>query len=85
MRTRAETRHADWNHAIRKYKIAKICDVVTDTTPVHWYSKGKVHCSCPMCRYGGIYWKSNSLCRFSPHEAERIRLMRRDMEEEDDD
>ena len=56
MKSRAMRRHNDWRKAIRKRNI--VHDVfpknddgtVTDYYPhLHQYSKGKIHCSCPLC------------------------------------
>ncbi len=51
MRTRrARRRHNDWNHIFKKRNIFKY--VWGDSLagyPLHKLSKGKVHCSCPMC------------------------------------
>ena len=54
MRTKAERRKNDYNHIAKKRKILK--DVYREEALVfsldkekHRLSKGKVHCSCPMC------------------------------------
>lgn len=48
MRTRAMRRKLDARKAIRKAVIAGYCGFMP--VPLHYYSKGKVHCSCPLCR-----------------------------------
>lgn len=51
MRTRrAKHRHEDWVHTLRKRNIFKYVwgDPLTGY-PLRKLSKGKVHCSCPMC------------------------------------
>ena len=54
MRTKAERRKNDYKHIAKKRKIIK--DVYCDNTlldslnhQLHRLSKGKVHCSCPIC------------------------------------
>lgn len=54
MRNKAERRKNDYKHIAKKRKIIK--DVYQDRTLVqslshqlHRLSKGKVHCSCPIC------------------------------------
>ena len=48
---KAYNRHMSYTKAKRKYKISKevfgFCDPGSDH--LHWYSKNKIHCSCPMC------------------------------------
>ena len=48
-RTLAEKRHNDWTKAIRKQKICKERDGSEWYPHLHQYSKGKIHCSCPIC------------------------------------
>lgn len=48
MRTRAERRKMDAHKAIRKAMIAHWFNF--SDVPLHYYSKGKLHCSCPLCR-----------------------------------
>ena len=54
MRNKAERRKNDWNHIVKKQKIIKYCyggDVRLQDfkNELHRLSKGKVHCSCPLC------------------------------------
>lgn len=44
MRNRAWRRKADWHHALRKRRMSPEWYTV-----LHRYSKGKIHCSCPIC------------------------------------
>ena len=51
MRTAAERRRNDWKKAIRKYRISSAyCKDHPWYDHLHQYSKGKIHCSCPICR-----------------------------------
>lgn len=55
VRTRALRRHNDKYKALRKKKISDNYSVLLSTgtswyKDLHRYSKGKIHCSCPMCR-----------------------------------
>ena len=59
MRTTAERRRTDWKKAIRKRRIDRARNAVWPADSslgkdwydnLHQYSKGKIHCSCPMCR-----------------------------------
>lgn len=43
-RTRGERRKQDWAKALRKQRLCPWWYKVS-----HKYSKGKIHCSCPMC------------------------------------
>lgn len=55
-RTRAYYRHQRWRAIRRKYRIRKQLwgrELVEDyysKVPIGTLSKGKIHCSCPMCR-----------------------------------
>jgi len=51
-RTRAERRKKDWAKALRKQGIAHNYYGWWEGwyRNLHQYSKGKIHCSCPMCR-----------------------------------
>lgn len=50
MRSRAARRKSDWHHALRKkHRSAFYCDDWPWYRHLHQYSKGKIHCSCPMC------------------------------------
>lgn len=44
-------RRNDWKKAKRKENIVKHIYLYSDDSirPRHWYSKNKVHCSCPLC------------------------------------
>ena len=44
-------RRNDWKKAKRKENIVKHIYLTSDDfiRPRHWYSKNKVHCSCPLC------------------------------------
>ena len=44
-------RRNDWKKAKRKENIVKHIYLYSDDAirPRHWYSKNKVHCSCPLC------------------------------------
>lgn len=77
MRTRAETRKNSIKKALRKRRIDRETrgDGSQMYDNLHEYSKGKIHCSCPMCRqktrpkkmaYGSKaeMWKNNDLRRF---------------------
>ena len=44
MRNRAWRRKADWHHALRRRRMNPEWYTV-----LHRYSKGKIHCSCPLC------------------------------------
>lgn len=51
MRTTAERRHNDWKKAIRKRRISSAyCKDHPWYDHLHQYSKGKIHCSCALCR-----------------------------------
>lgn len=59
MRTTAERRRLNWKKAIRKRRIDRARNAIwPKNSPyghdwydnLHQYSKGKIHCSCPMCR-----------------------------------
>lgn len=59
MRTTAERRRLNWKKAIRKRRIDRARNAIwPKDSPyghdwydnLHQYSKGKIHCSCPMCR-----------------------------------
>lgn len=51
---RSLKRKRDWKKARRKEKIYReiyyIKDIDKFMPPRHWFSKNKIHCSCPMCR-----------------------------------
>ena len=49
MRSRAERRSLDLKKAKRKQKISREVYGVDWYPDLHRYSKGKVHCSCPIC------------------------------------
>lgn len=42
-------RRNDWKKAKRKENIVKHIYFDDFIRPRHWYSKNKVHCSCPLC------------------------------------
>lgn len=44
-------RRNDWKKAKRKFNILKHKFLYEDEwlRPLHYYSKNKIHCSCPMC------------------------------------
>lgn len=44
-------RRNDWKKARRKENIVKHIYLTSDEymRPHHWYSKNKIHCSCPLC------------------------------------
>lgn len=44
-------RKRDWKKARRKEEIVKNVHMlpVEAMPPHHWYSKNKIHCSCPLC------------------------------------
>lgn len=44
---RASRRKSDWHHAIRKKHLSRYYNWWYKS--LHSYSKGKIHCSCPMC------------------------------------
>lgn len=47
---KAERRKNDWHHALRKkHRSAYYCQDQAWYQNLHQYSKGKIHCSCPMC------------------------------------
>lgn len=51
MRTAAERRRNDWKKAIRKRRISSAyCEDHPWYKHLHQYSKGKIHCSCAICR-----------------------------------
>ena len=41
---RAERRKSDWHHALHRWRMSPEWYTV-----LHRYSKGKIHCSCPLC------------------------------------
>ena len=56
MRTKAEKRSNDRKHAARKYHIyrdilrnGEYADELVTRKGMHYFSKRKVHCSCPLC------------------------------------
>ena len=53
-RNTAERRHLDRIKALRKRKIVCLTWIdgseFADSKPLHYFSKAKVHCSCPLCR-----------------------------------
>lgn len=49
-RHRGNRRKQDAAKAIRKRKLAKELYQLDWYDNLHEYSKGKIHCSCPMCR-----------------------------------
>jgi len=79
-RTLAEKRHNDWTKAIRKQKICRERDGSEWYPHLHQYSKGKIHCSCSLCkpkvskrrpafgeekgRHGGHWWRHTDVKRF---------------------
>lgn len=44
MRNRAWRRKQDWHHALHRRRMSPEWYTV-----LHRYSKGKIHCSCPLC------------------------------------
>ena len=48
-RTRADRRKMNTKKARRKQKIAKEVHNISWYDNLHEYSKGKIHCSCPIC------------------------------------
>lgn len=44
---RAIRRKSDWHHAIHKKHLSRYYD--WRYAALHCYSKGKIHCSCPLC------------------------------------
>ena len=50
-RKRSERRKNDWKKAIRKHRIITHYPGFEDGwySDLHRYSKGKIHCSCPLC------------------------------------
>lgn len=51
MRTAAERRRNDWKKAIRKRRISSAyCKDRPWYDHLHQYNKGKIHCSCALCR-----------------------------------
>lgn len=49
MKTRAERRKDDFTKAIRKRDICREHYGFEYYDNLHQYSKGKIHCSCPLC------------------------------------
>ena len=87
MRGIAERRHNDWKKAVRKRSISRHAYGWDWYNELHMYSKGKIHCSCGMCRCK----TNNKVCRrgasFGPVEnwpltdRRRIEEMADQMEE----
>lgn len=50
-KNRAKRRKNDWKKAIRKQKLSKMYAAFPEGWyhNLHEYSKGKIHCSCPLC------------------------------------
>jgi len=52
-RSRADRRKLDWHKAVRKQNIVRTVYRWPDGKGwydyLHQYSKGKIHCSCPLC------------------------------------
>ena len=49
-RNKAKRRHNDWVKTLHKRNIFKyVWHDNLDGYPIHKLSKGKVHCSCPLC------------------------------------
>jgi hypothetical protein len=49
MRTRAERRKNNWNKANHKKHLAENIHCGKWYRHINQYSKGKIHCSCPLC------------------------------------
>ena len=48
-KNRAKRRKNDWKKAIRKKKLIHFYSIGDWYKHLHQYSKGKIHCSCPLC------------------------------------
>ena len=51
---RADRRKKDVNKALRKRNISKHALGWNWYNNLHQYSKNKIHCSCPLCRFDGL-------------------------------
>ena len=54
-RRRAYRRKTNLRKAIRKQRISKTVNHTDWYKHTHQYSKNKIHCSCPMCRFKNAY------------------------------
>ena len=79
-KNRAKRRKNDWKKAIRKKKLIHFYSIGDWYKHLHQYSKGKIHCSCSLCkpkvskrrpafgeekgRHGGHWWRHTDVKRF---------------------
>lgn len=76
MRPTAEKRHNDWTKAIRKYRIDHETSPTTNNyyDNLHQYSKNKIHCSCPLCRFVGKTMQDRRRQEEMDYEEEELYL-----------